>query len=111
MKQTNRIPASVRRHFTDHKASGLSITAYCKEHDICPSTFYGWNKRYKDKLLLDNVSTPSRSFIEIPIHKKSHSSPSRIRITRTEIEFPPEKADHIVEALKTLLPPRADTHQ
>ena len=106
MKTSNRIPASVRAHFADHKASGLSITAYCKEHNIRPSTFYGWNKRYKDKFLSDNVSRPSSSFIEIPIHKNSRSSSSRIHISHTEIEFPPESADHIGEALKTLLSPR-----
>ena len=103
MKHRSGIPASVRTHFTNHKASGLSITAYCKEHNIHPSTFYGWNKRYKDKLRSENVSKPSPSFIELPIRKNSHTSSSRIRITRTEIEFPQESLSSVCEALKKLL--------
>ena len=103
MKHRSGIPASVRTHFTNHKASGLSITAYCKEHNIQPSTFYGWNKRYKDKLRLENVSRSSPSFIELPICKNSHTSSSRIRIARTEIEFPQENLSSVCEVLKTLL--------
>jgi hypothetical protein len=98
-----RIPEKVVRHFTDQKSSGLSIADYCKEHRIRSSTFYGWNKRYKEKPLPENTSLPSPSFIEIPVRNSSHSSSSRIQVIRTEIEFPAESAEHLYEALKTLL--------
>ena len=97
------IPEKVLTHFTNQQSSGLSIADYCKEHKIRPSTFYGWNKRYKKQSSPGNASDTSASFIEIPVRPSSRPS-SRIRITRTEIEFPAEKAELIYEALKTLLP-------
>ena len=100
MKRTRlRIPEKVVQHFTAQKSSGLSIADYCKERRIRPSTFYGWNKRYKEKSLPENTSLASSSFIEIPIRNSSLVSSSKIKVIRTEIEFPAESAD-----VKDLLP-------
>ena len=104
MKLTRlRIPEKVVQHFTAQKSSGMSIADYCKEHRIRPSTFYGWNKRYKEKSLSEKTSLSSPSFIEIPVRNSSHSSSSRIQVIRTEMEFPAESAEHLYEVFKTLL--------
>ena len=34
-----------QRKLDDQQASGLSITAWCLQQDICPQTFYYWRKR------------------------------------------------------------------
>lgn len=47
-----------RSHVISQQSSGMSITAYCREHDINPKTFGNWNIKYgkqiskKEKLSL-----------------------------------------------------------
>lgn len=36
-----------QRKIDDQHASGLSITAWCVQHDISPQTFYYWRKQLR----------------------------------------------------------------
>jgi transposase-like protein len=37
--------ATIDKHLTGQRESGLSIAAYCRKHSLSPWTFYGWRKR------------------------------------------------------------------
>ena len=96
-------PEYARKHMSRQKASGLSITDYCRENNINATTFYGWNKRYK-KVSLSPVENPSPlSFIEVPLKKKKHCPSSAIRVIRTEFEFPSETVQDVCAAFKEML--------
>jgi hypothetical protein len=46
MKNKDSIQAAqMRSHIESCKANGLTVTVYCKEHQLAPSTFYYWQKR------------------------------------------------------------------
>ena len=36
----------MRQHIEACRASSLTVTAYCKEHQLAPSRFYYWQKRW-----------------------------------------------------------------
>jgi len=38
------------------KTSGLSIAAFCREHNVPPSSFYQWKRKLKGKESLDKKS-------------------------------------------------------
>lgn len=98
-----KLPEYALRHMSRQKASGLSIADYCRENSITPSTFYGWNKRYKKVPLSPQESSSPLSFIEIPLKKRFHSCASPIRVIRTEVAFPSETVQYVCAALKELL--------
>lgn len=46
MKYKDSLQAEAMRHHIEAcKASGLTVSGYCKEHRLAPSTFYYWQKR------------------------------------------------------------------
>ena len=34
-----------RRVFEEHRSSGLSIAAFCRERDLSPASFYSWRRK------------------------------------------------------------------
>ena len=38
--------------FADHKASGLSVTEWCKENNLSPYKYYYWNRQPKEEVTL-----------------------------------------------------------
>lgn len=103
MKRSLKIPEDVRTHFSRQKASGKSIADYCRENNIRAWTFYGWNKRYKEKSSVTQSPSSTFPFIEMPVRSTSQSFSSGIRITRTVMEFPVETAGHLYDALNAFL--------
>ena len=109
------IPEVVSNHLKRHQSSGLSIVAYCRENNIRPATFYGWNKRYK-KALSATVPTEQSKlpFIEIPVKSSLHSeSNSPVRVAHTEITIPLSAIAQLGEAfndyIKVLLSEKRPT--
>ena len=45
----------------DHKASGLSITAYCKEHNISRNSYFYWQREIKKTA----IAEASNMFVEV----------------------------------------------
>ena len=104
-RRRKKIPKAVSTHFSRQKASGLSIADYCKENNISASTFYGWNKRYKEPSFREKQSASANSFIEIPLSNSRFTTSSRIVVTRTEIQIPSETAELVREVLNMLQSP------
>lgn len=103
------IPEPALTHLKRHQSSGLSIATYCRENDIRPATFYGWNKRYKKTFLSEGPSDSSKlPFIEIPVkHRRHTESDSTVRIAHTAIAIPSaaliELGEAFNEYIKVLL--------
>ena len=82
MDKSQGIPAHVLRHFKNHRASGLSIRAYCKRRGISTWTFYNWRKFYKEP---PSSSLPARSPLPVSF---SSLGPFPIHQGLCDIRFP-----------------------
>ncbi len=41
--------------FTDQKASGLSVSAWCRQNDISKDKFFYWKRRLKDEIIAQSL--------------------------------------------------------
>lgn len=58
------------------KGSGMSIVKYCKDHQLAPSVFHFWHKRYKQER-----GTGRPGFIPVRITGMPGYEPNNIQIT------------------------------
>ena len=96
------------KHMSLQRDSGLSIAAYCRRHDIRPSTFYGWNKRLKHPGT-SVESKKSLPFVELPIKPSMSGAISGIRISRTEIDLPASCLQQVCDIFKPYFTPANST--
>ena len=76
----------ILHHLSQWESSGLSMAEYSRRHEIRPSTFYGWHKRYGKKARsIPKVSSPS--FVELPILDKVTGSETSCRISHTTVDL------------------------
>ena len=54
----------IKSHLIAQRDSGLSITSYCRTHNIRPSTFHLWKSKHKGKC---NDISSGGSFVPIKI--------------------------------------------
>jgi hypothetical protein len=47
-----------RRIIESHRASGRSVSGYCREHGISPAGFYAWRRRLQG-------AEPTAAFVEV----------------------------------------------
>jgi hypothetical protein len=45
MREDRRVPWAKR--ISEQEASGLSVQAFCREHDVCAASFYHWRRRLR----------------------------------------------------------------
>lgn len=77
----------------DQKESTLSVKEYCKQNNICVSSFYKSKKRLKDDKLENNLFVP----VEVVHDTHSHIS---MNIDGHYLEFDPALLDKVIGALK-----------
>jgi len=65
-----------RALFAEHKSSGLTAAAFCRERSLCPK-YFALRKR--------QLSESSASFVEV---KSVQSMPSTVSIKITEVNVP-----------------------
>jgi transposase-like protein len=69
-KYTRRTAIQWRELITGYEQSHLSLEAYCHQHQIAPSSFYTWRKRFQEE-------TPAHAsegrLIEITPHLQAHT--------------------------------------
>ena len=94
----------VRQHLTAQRQSGLSVKAWCAQHDINYHTFYGWKK--KDQAA-DLPELPGNHFIEVelPAPKVSSNTPfAELHLSENKVLrfFQPPEADYLARLLAAL---------
>ena len=90
-----------RAHIQQCKVSGMSMADYCRKHAIRPTTFYSWNKKYKNQPTTESIKNDPQ-FVTIPI-KQIPGNAESIRIVRTEIDVPVGVASDMCTVLTSLL--------
>ena len=63
--------------FAEQQSSGLTVTAWCREHGIEKNTFYGWRKR-----LNGTSSEDAGSFVRLAVCAEPAACGLRIAIKR-----------------------------
>ncbi|MGL1959097.1 MAG: transposase [Colwellia sp.] len=66
MANIHRTPEQWQQIFAQHAASGLQITAFCKQQNLNPSSFYAWRKRLENYLLCASVADKAKSIENNP---------------------------------------------
>ena len=56
---TRRSPSQWQHHLDDQQASGLTIDAYCQQHQLATSNFYYWRSKLNKPVASTVESTPS----------------------------------------------------
>ncbi|WP_300083019.1 hypothetical protein [uncultured Thomasclavelia sp.] len=77
----------------DQKKSTLSVKEYCKQNNICVSSFYKSKKRLEDDSIENNL------FVPVEIVHDTHSIIS-MNIDGHYLEFDPDLLDKVIGALK-----------
>lgn len=54
-----------RELLTQQRRSGMSVTAFCRRHDLSAASFYGWRQRLADERRQDEPAQVS--FVPLPI--------------------------------------------
>jgi hypothetical protein len=96
---------NILHHFSQWESSGLSMAEYCRLHEIRPSTFYGWNKRYGKKMgSIPKVTSPS--FVEVPILDKVTASGTSCRISHTTVDLTGDISTTLAQGLLAIFESR-----
>jgi putative transposase len=56
MANTHRSPDQWQKIFEQYSASGMTISIFCKQHKINPSSFYAWRKRLVNHSICSSVA-------------------------------------------------------
>jgi hypothetical protein len=72
-------PVTIRRHLSGYQRSGLSIRAYCAQHNLNYWTFHNWRKRDSNDsastaipfLKVDMPATTTASYLELTTASKA----------------------------------------
>jgi len=76
-KRNKKVRAHWRQVIHDYKASGLTISAYCREKSISISSFYQWKAKLKDK---PSESSQSSQLFEVTdLLNQNTDSPQGLR--------------------------------
>jgi len=59
-------PATIDKHLTEQRESGLTIAAYCRKHSLSPWTFYGWRRRRGSPSSQPQQPNACMTFTELP---------------------------------------------
>ncbi len=81
----------------DYKESGLSITGYCKENDLSPSTFIYWIKKFKNPTI-NNTKRLVKVTVPVETNKKM-----KLSFNQVTIDFPTDlSADKVLKLISAL---------
>jgi len=72
-----------RQIITEQEASGLSIAAFCREHDLCPQTLYGWRSR-----LARTEPAPPIAFVKVESSEETPVTDALAPAGELSVEFP-----------------------
>ena len=91
-------------HLAAWRSTGLSGQAYCREHDIVPTTFYRWVKAEKRRAELKSESQPL--LVKVQSQKqpgKNLTSPICIEKQDVRIHLPPDIGTESLQMVLQLL--------
>ena len=85
----------------EYRASGQSVTAWCKEHNVNPQQLWYWRRKEKQQVVEENAV----SWLPVDLSEIKSQSSLLVRIGRATIEvnpgFDPELLLDVVNILVT----------
>ena len=64
-----------QQHIKDWKASGLSQTAWCKQHDLKPEQLSYWYRKFEPITVKPQTKTSPSAFIPVAVEAKTPTTP------------------------------------
>lgn len=82
-RRPRRSRAQWRDLIAEQEASGLSVTAFSREHDLCPQTVYGWRSR-----LARESPAPSVAFVQLETSENVSEARDEVTSAELSVTFP-----------------------
>ncbi len=102
-KGTKYSESEITHHLSQYKSSNLSVSKYCRIHNIACSTFHGWKKRFnQSQAPLPLVS--QKDFIKLPVSNlPMESSDGCIKFSHTSVELLGNVSSSLVQNILSTL--------
>ena len=93
----------------DCRSSGVSVSRWCAEHDIKPTTYYNWQKKVftamieQQKTQLEEPQEPELRFAELPLPAVQNNLVATVRIGEASLDvYSGANADVVAALCKAL---------
>jgi hypothetical protein len=79
-----------QQHFLDQPASGLSIRAYCRQHQLSEPSFYAWRRALSPRPTTSAAATPT------PAKNASSAIPAFLPVRVLDETVPPSTCEIVL---------------